>query len=195
MKNITVYCGSSFGNKPEFKEEAAALGKLMAEEGIHLIYGGGKVGLMGTIARAVLAAGGRVTGIIPKALKKKEVALEECSELIVVDTMHQRKAKMVDLADGFIAMPGGFGTLEEVFEVLTWLQLGIHSKPCGLFNILGYYTGLLQFLDRTVENNFILKAHRDMLLVSEDPAVLLRRMGAFTAVTVDKAKWIRENMV
>ncbi len=195
MKTVTVYCGSSFGNKPEFREGAAALGKLMAEDGIHLIYGGGKVGLMGAIARAALDGGGRVTGIIPDALKKKEVALEDCSELIVVNTMHERKAKMAELADGFIAMPGGFGTLEEVFEVLTWLQLGIHGKPCGLFNILGYYTGLLQFLDEAVANNFILKAHRDMLLVSEDPAVLLERMSAFTAVTVDKAKWIRENMV
>ena len=194
MKTVTVYCGSSFGNKAEFREGAAALGHLLAEKKIHLVYGGGKVGLMGTVARAALEGGGQVTGIILEALKKKEVALEECTELIVVDTMHERKAKMAELSDGFIAMPGGLGTLEEVFEAVTWQQLGIHAKPCGLLNISDYYHGLLQFLDEAVANNFILQPHRDMLLVSEDPAELLDRMNTFTAVHVDKAKWIRENM-
>lgn len=195
IQSLAVYCGSSFGNKPEFKAGAAALGRHFAERGIQLVYGGGKVGLMGTIARAVLAEGGKVTGVIPAALKKKEVALDECSELIVVDTMHERKAKMAELSDGFIAMPGGLGTLEEVFEVLTWQQLGIHSKPCGFYNIHGYYTNLLRFLDEAVENNFILQAHRDMIIVSPDPAELLASMSSFVPVTVDKAKWIRENMV
>lgn len=195
MKTITVFCGSSFGNRPEYRREAAELGKLLARRGIRLVYGGGKVGLMGAIAKAVLENGGSVTGIIPAALQKKEVALEECTELLVVETMHERKARMASMADGFIAMPGGLGTLEEVFEIITWLQLGIHTKPCGLFNILGYYSKLLQFLDHAVESNFILPAHREMLLVSEDPHRLLDQLSSFTAVTVDKAKWIRENMV
>ncbi len=195
MKSVAVFCGSSFGNKPKYREKAAELGQLLAEKGIHLVYGGGKVGLMGAVARAALDKGARVTGVIPKALREKEVALEECTDLVVVDTMHQRKARMASLAEGFIAMPGGLGTLEEVFEIFTWLQLGIHAKPCGLYNILGYYTKLLEFLDHAVESNFVLPPHRDMLLVSEDPLVLLEQMSVFTAARVDKAKWIRENMV
>lgn len=193
MQSICVFCGSSFGNRPEYRDSAAALGEILARQGIRLVYGGGRVGLMGAVARSVLENGGLVTGVIPEALKKKEVALEECTELHVVPSMHDRKALMAELSDGFIAMPGGLGTLEEVFEALTWLQLGIHDKPCGLLNVNGYYSSLLDFLRRAADDNFILPDHVEMLQVSDDPRELIEMLTAFTAPDIDKAEWIREN--
>lgn len=192
MNSICVYCGSSFGSDPAYKKAASETGRVLAEGGIRVIYGGGKVGLMGTLAKAALAVGGEVIGVIPEALKKKEVALEECSELRVVGSMHERKAMMAELADGFIAMPGGFGTLEELFEALTWLQLGIHAKPCGLLNIGGYYDGLLTFLGRAASDRFIRQEHFDMIQVEKDPKLLVEKMGTFKVPKIDKAAWIKE---
>ncbi|RZK33860.1 MAG: TIGR00730 family Rossman fold protein, partial [Hymenobacter sp.] len=155
MKSIAVYCGSSSGNKEEYTQQAQAMGRELARRGSTLVYGGGCVGLMGTIADAVLAEGGRVIGVIPGFLADKELAHKGCTELHVVETMHQRKLLMADLADGFVAMPGGFGTLEELFEVLTWGQLGLHGKPVGLLNTLGFYDALLALLGHMSAEAFL----------------------------------------
>jgi hypothetical protein len=184
-----VFCGSSAGVRPEYTEAAAAVGRLLAERGIGLVYGGGKVGLMGVLADAVLAAGGEAVGVIPHALEAREVGHTGLTELHVVDTMHQRKALMADLADGFVALPGGFGTYEEFFEVLTWSQLGIHPKPCGVLNTAGFYDALLALADHAVAEGFVRAEHRQLVLVETDPAVLLDRMAAF-APPPTVGKWI-----
>lgn len=176
MKKICVYCGSSSGRKPEYIEAAHSLARLLAQRGIGLVYGGASVGIMGAIADAVLSNGGEVVGVIPRALVEKEVSHEGLTELKVVDTMHERKAVMMDVADGFIALPGGLGTLEELFEVLTWSQLGFHKKPCGLLNVAGYYEGLISFINSAVDEQFIKTRHRDMLLIEDDAEKLLARM-------------------
>ncbi|MBN2005869.1 MAG: TIGR00730 family Rossman fold protein [Anaerolineae bacterium] len=190
MKRICVFCGSSGGGDPAYLHAAVALGSALAERELALVYGGASVGMMGALAAAVLRAGGDVTGVIPRDLADKEVALTSLADLRVVDSMHARKALMAELADGFVAMPGGFGTFEEFFEVLTWAQLGLHHKPCGLLNIGGYYDRLVAFLDHTVEQHFVLPAHRSMLIIEEDPDALLDRFATYQAPQVDKAAWI-----
>jgi len=188
MKRLCVFCGSSPGGNPEFTATARRLGALLAGRGIGLVYGGGNVGLMAVIADAVLADGGRVFGVIPRALVDRELAHHGLSQLDVVDTMHERKQRMHDLSDGFIALPGGFGTLDELFEALTWSQLGMHQKPCGLLDVAGYFAPLVQFLDGAVGSRLLKPEHRALLLADDDPARLVDRMAAFRAPAV--AKWI-----
>jgi len=154
-----------------------------------LVYGGGRVGVMGAVADAVIEAGGEVIGVIPRGLVDKEVAFTELSDLRVVPSMHERKALMVKLSDGFIALPGGLGTFEEFFEVLTWAQLNIHHKPCGLLNVAGYYTALMSFLDHAVDEQFIEAGHRGMLLIDEEPEGLLRKFGRYQPPKIDKTAW------
>ena len=178
MKRIAVYCGSQKGVRPEYAASAQALGALLAREKIELVYGGGMVGLMGIVADAVLQHGGHVIGVIPEKLVIKEVVHEKLPDLRVVKTMHERKALMAELADGFIALPGGFGTFEEFFEVLAWSQLGWHQKPFGLLDAGGFYRHLLEFLDHTVHEGFIRAKHRELVLAEPDAEKLLRRMKA-----------------
>ena len=173
MRRICVFCGSSTGLRPDYRLAAEAMGTALARRGQELVYGGGKVGLMGVMADATLAAGGRVTGVIPQALVAKEVGHAGLTELRIVRSMHERKALMADLADGFVAMPGGMGTLDEMFEILTWAQLGIHAKPCGLLNVAGYFDPLLQFVRHSVAEGFVRKEHGDMLHVAATAEALL----------------------
>ncbi|HEV7230414.1 MAG TPA: TIGR00730 family Rossman fold protein [Bacteroidia bacterium] len=186
MKRITVYCGSSPGTEPIYEQEARALGKLLAEKGMELVYGGAKIGLMGAVADGVLAHKGKVIGVLPGFLKAKEVAHESLTALILVDTMHERKMKMHDLSDGIIALPGGYGTLEELFEMLTWSQLGLHQKPIGLLNTNGFYKELLAFIDTMIQKGFLKQVNRDMLLVSDSIPDLLAKMQAYQAPVVEK---------
>jgi uncharacterized protein (TIGR00730 family) len=191
MKKICVYCGSSSGKSPEYLESARVLAKEMVKRNIGLVYGGANVGIMGEIANTMLANGGDVTGIIPQSLVDKEVGHFGLTELKVVGSMHERKAIMADLSDGFIALPGGLGTLEELFEVLTWSQLGFHHKPCALLNIKQYYESLSVFLDHAVDEEFVKPIHREMLLVASDPSQLLDAMESYQPPAVDK--WIERN--
>ena len=179
MKKVCVYCGSRSGRRPEYSHAARSLAKALTRRGIGLVYGGASVGIMGEIADAVLAGGGEVIGVIPQALVDNEVAHNGLTELKVVASMHERKQVMMDLSDGFIALPGGLGTQEELFEVLTWSQLGLHKKPCGLLNVEGYYDKLCSFLDHAVEEQFVKTYHREMLLVEDSPEKLLALMEAF----------------
>jgi uncharacterized protein (TIGR00730 family) len=188
MKAVTVFCGSNPGVRPEYLAAAAALGNAIAGRGLALVYGGASVGLMGRVADAALAAGGHVVGIIPSALVDKEVEHRGLSELHVVDSMHSRKRMMAERADAFVALPGGAGTLEELFEVWTWAQLGHHDKPCALLDVAGYYAKLTGFLDHMVVEGFIRAEHRRMLLVDDDPTTLLDRCGAYSPPRV--AKWL-----
>jgi uncharacterized protein (TIGR00730 family) len=188
LKRICVFCGSNAGSRPEYAGAARELAALMAGRGIGLVYGGGNVGLMGVLADAMLAAGGEVIGVIPASLVAREVAHHGVSELRVVQTMHERKALMNELSDGFVALPGGFGTLNEFFEILTWSQLGIHGKPCGLLNVAGYYDDLLRMLDRAVGEKFLRSAHRDLIITDTDGGRLLGRLAAFVPVTA--GKWV-----
>ncbi len=187
-KSLCIYCGSNPGRQAAYLDAARALGTTMARRGIELVYGGASVGLMGAVADAALAAGGRVTGIIPESLVQKELAHNGLTQLHVTQSMHERKRMMADLSDGFIAMPGGAGTLEELFEVWTWAQLGHHEKPCAIYNAAGYYDLLAGFLDHTVAEQFVKPEHRQMLVVEQDPAVLLDRLEAYEAPRV--TKWI-----
>lgn len=189
MRRICVFCGSSMGTRPVYAEFARGLGALLAARGIGLVYGGSKVGLMGVIADAALAAGGEVIGVMPELLVRKEIGHSGLTELHLVKSMHERKAMMVDLADGFIALPGGFGTLDEFCEVLTWAQLGLHGKPCGILNTDGYFDGLLRMFDHAVEEQFLRPAHRMMVLADEDPEVLLDRLMQHRAGP-QSDKWI-----
>lgn len=189
MNRICVFCGSSVGTKPAYAEAAKQLGRLLAAKRIALVYGGCSVGLMGVIADAVLEAGGHVTGIIPIALQDREIAHAGLTELHVVDSMHTRKAMMAELSDAFIAMPGGVGTFEEFFEAVTWTQLGLHRKPCGLLNVAGFYTSLEQFIDQAVTERFIKPVHRTTIVVDDDPDRLLERLA--TIDLPDVPKWIR----
>jgi uncharacterized protein (TIGR00730 family) len=179
FNRICVFCGTNPGERPEYGAAARALGKLLADEDIELVYGGASVGIMGELADAVHEGGGHVTGIIPQQLMKKEAAHTGIPDLIVVASMHQRKSQMADLADGFIVLPGGIGTLEGFFEILTWRQLGIHNKPCGVLNVAGYFDLLTGFLDHAVKEGFLTAEHRQMILVESDPAKLLERMGQY----------------
>lgn len=173
LTHVCIYCGSNPGARPEYAEAARELGRTLAERGLTLVYGGGNVGLMGIVADAALAAGGRVVGIIPQALVDKEVAHFGLTELVTVANMHERKLEMANRSGAFIALPGGIGTLEELFEVWTWLQLGFHTKPIGLLNTAGYYDHLLSFIDHQVAERFLKPHQRDLLQVSPSPAALL----------------------
>jgi len=177
-RNICVFTGSRHGLRPEYAEAAKQLGQALVDCDYGLVYGGGNVGLMTVIADAVLSLGGHVTGVIPESLVSKEVAHPGLTDLRVVISMHQRKALMAELSDGFIAMPGGIGTLEEFFEVLSWAQLGLHEKPCALLNVCGYYDPLIEFLDRAVACDFIKPKHRGLLIVESEPAKLIERIVA-----------------
>ena len=190
MERICVFCGSSPGSRPEFVEAAVQLGEDLARRGITLVYGGGRVGMMGAVARGVLDAGGEVIGVIPRDLVDQEVAFTDLLDLRVVDTMHERKALMVELAQGFIALPGGLGTLEEFAEVLTWAQLGIHRKPCGVLNVRHYYDRLIGFLDHGVDQQFISPAHREMVLIADSADALLEKLETYQPPYGSKAQWI-----
>jgi len=178
MKRIAVYCGSNKGSRPEYAAAAATLGALLAREGIELVYGGGMIGLMGIVADAVLEHGGHVIGVIPEKLVIKEVVHEKLPDLRVVKTMHERKALMAELADGFIALPGGYGTFEEFFEILAWGQLGWHQKPLGLLDVAGFYRHLHTFLDHTRNEGFLRPQHRALVLVEDSAEKMLARMQA-----------------
>jgi uncharacterized protein (TIGR00730 family) len=189
MKRIAVYCGSNKGIRPEYAVAAQELGTLFAREKIELVYGGGMVGLMGIVADAVLKHGGHVIGVIPEKLVIKEVVHEKLPDLRVVKTMHERKALMAELSDGFIALPGGYGTFEEFFEVLAWGQLGWHQKPFGLYDVGGFYRSLLEFLDHTMHEGFIRAKHRELVIAESDPEKLLHRMK--THRPPSEVKWVK----
>ena len=186
MKRVCVYCGSSPGENPAHRESAEQIGALLAARGIGLVYGGGNVGLMGIIADAALEAGGEVIGVIPSALMEKELGHLGATKLHVTTSMHERKQMMADLSDGFIALPGGIGTLEELFETFTWLQLGFHAKPVGLLNVASFYDHLLAFLHHATQEKFFRPEHLDWLLVESDANALLNRMAAFRPVALGK---------
>ena len=188
MKNITVFCGSNSGFRHDYRQAAETLARLFVQNDIRLIYGGGNVGLMGIIADEVMRRGGEVIGIIPDSLDRKEVGHRGITELRVVESMHERKAQMAELADGFIAMPGGIGTFEEFFEILTWAQLGFHDKPCAVLNIAGYYDGLLALCDNAVSEGFLRPAHRQLILEDSDPETLLEKMRNLKPLRLEK--WI-----
>jgi uncharacterized protein (TIGR00730 family) len=188
IERICVFCGSNDGSDPAYADAARSLGRLLAREGIALVYGGGSVGLMGQLADAVLGAGGRVIGVIPHALWAREVGHRGLTDLHIVDTMHERKAMMADLSDAFIALPGGLGTLEEIFEIWTWAQLGLHAKPLGFLDVGGFFEPLMAFLDRAVREQFVKEPHRAIALIDRDPAALLARFDTWTAPRVEK--WI-----
>ncbi|MFD2523592.1 LOG family protein [Emticicia soli] len=189
MKSILVYCGANYGKNPAYRETAKTLGTRLATDGIKLIYGGGSVGLMGVVADAVLASGGHVVGVIPDFLVKMEVGHKSLSEMHNVESMHERKALMEKLCDGIITLPGGYGSIDELFEILTWAQLGLHKKPIGILNVNGFYDFLLKQLDVMVEEGFLKQESRDLLLVSDNVADLLHKMENF--VPIPHQKWLK----
>jgi uncharacterized protein (TIGR00730 family) len=189
VQRICVFCGSSPGARPEYGDAAERLARLLVAEGIGLVYGGGAVGLMGRLADAVLSDGGEAIGVIPEALVAREIGHRGLSDLRVVGSMHERKALMAELADAFVALPGGLGTVEELFEVYTWSQLGLHRKPCALLDVDGYYDGIARFLDHAVEERFLRPEHRELLIVERDPRALLDRLRRFEPEAVTP-KWI-----
>jgi uncharacterized protein (TIGR00730 family) len=193
MHRLCVYCGSNPGARPEYAEAAKALAVEMVRRDIGLVYGGGRVGIMGVVADAILAAGGEAIGVIPRHLEEREVGHTGLTELHVVETMHQRKQKMADLADGFIALPGGIGTFEEIFEVWTWAQLGTHDKPVALLNAAGYYDKLIAFLDHVTDEMFVRKSQRDMLQVASEPATLLDKLRTYEPPRT--VKWLDHSEV
>ncbi|MDY6824812.1 MAG: TIGR00730 family Rossman fold protein [Thermodesulfobacteriota bacterium] len=186
MKRICVFCGSSPGRQPEYTNAAEETARMLVQYNLGLVYGGARVGTMGTLADTILAEGGDVIGVMPRLLVDKEVTHEELDDLRIVGSMHERKQLMADLADGFIAMPGGMGTFEEFFEILTWAQLGMHNKPCGLLNTCGYYDALIGFLDHAVAEQFIKPAHRSMILIQDNPETLIRTFKSHSSPTVSK---------
>lgn len=188
MNRICVFCGSNRGFNPIYGDAAQVLGAALARSGVGLVYGGGNVGLMGTIADAVIKAGGEVIGVIPEALVERELAHGDVTELIVVRSMHERKAKMAELADAFIAMPGGYGTFEEFCEILTWAQLGLHRKPCGILNVAGYYDPLLSLFDRAVTEGFLRLNNRQIVIQESDPDRLLHSIMTYAPPQTEK--WI-----
>jgi uncharacterized protein (TIGR00730 family) len=188
LSSVAVYCGSNSGFDPAYAQAAASLGRTLADRGISLVFGGGDVGLMGVVASAVLDNGGEAHGVITESLRAKEIARGGLTSLRVVETMHERKAAMADAADAFIMLPGGFGTFDEFFEVLTWTQLGIHAKPCGILDTAGFFAPLRAMIDGAVTAGFVHPAHRDMVIIDDDPARLLDRLAAWTPVTV--SKWL-----
>ncbi len=188
MERICVYCGSSPGRLPEYREAAREFGRELVRRGLGLVYGGASVGVMGAIADEVLEQGGEVTGVIPRSLARREVAHAGLTRLDVVESMHERKAKMAELADGFVALPGGWGTIEELFEMLTWAQLGMHEKPCGLLNVAGYFDHLGAFLTHAVDQQFVRAEYRPMVMMEDAPGALLDRFSDYRAPQV--RKWI-----
>lgn len=190
IKNICVYCGSSPGLNPAYARAATLLGRTLAERDIGLVYGGAAVGIMGVVADAAMANGGKAIGVIPKALAVKEVAHEGLNELHVVESMHERKAMMAELSDGFIALPGGWGTLEEIFEILTWAQLGFHRKPCGLLNVEAYYDDLIRFLENAFTQQFVNDLYRPILITAHEPGNMLDQFAVYRAPAV--RKWVGE---
>jgi uncharacterized protein (TIGR00730 family) len=186
MRRVCVFTGSSSGARPEYRKAAVTLGRLLAERGIGVVYGGARVGLMGVLADTALSAGGEVVGVIPAGLVAKEIAHTGLTDLRIVGSMHERKALMSDLADAFIALPGGWGTLEEFFEVLTWAQLGLHRKPCGLLNAHGYFDTLLAFLNHTVGEGFVRPENTGLIAVAATPGELLERLAAVAPPPVEK---------
>jgi hypothetical protein len=191
MKRICVFLGSSAGKRPDYADAARQLGRELVRRKLGLVYGGANLGLMAVLADAVLAEGGEVIGVIPKMLVEKEIAHPALTKLHIVDSMHQRKAMMADLADAFIALPGGLGTFEEFFEVWTWGQLGLHAKPCGLLDVCGYFTHLIQFLDYAVKEQFLRQENRDLLLRAPEPATLLDLFEKYRSSYVPK--WIERD--
>jgi uncharacterized protein (TIGR00730 family) len=189
VERICVFCGASPGARPAYREATEELARLLAEQGIGVVYGGGGVGLMGALADAVLAAGGEITGVIPRPLLEREIAHRGVTDMRVVASMHERKALMAELADAFVALPGGIGTLEELFEVYTWAQLGLHRKPCALLSVEGYYDGVADFLGHAVEERFLREETRELLMVESEPAALLGRLRDFEPEAV-VPKWI-----
>jgi len=186
MNSLCVYCGSSIGAKADYAQNAKRLAEAMYQHEMALVYGGAQVGIMGAIADHMISLGGKTIGVIPEAIVKLEIAHDGLTELHIVKDMHERKAKMAELADGFVALPGGLGTLEELFEMLTWSQLGFHAKPCGLLNVAGFYEHLLRFLDNATGEAFMRQAHRDLLIDDVNPDKLLKRMMATTVRTESK---------
>ena len=193
IRRVAVFCGSNPGLRPDYVEAARSLGRLLAQRGIGVVYGGSNVGLMAALADAMMDELGDIVGVIPRMLVEREVANTALSDLRIVDSMHERKAMMAELADGFIALPGGIGTLEEFFETWTWGQLGMHAKPCGLLNVAGYFDPLLQFLDHAVAERFVRDVHRGMVVVESDPAVLLARFESYEPPRV--VKWINAGTI
>lgn len=193
MKSVCIFCGSSPGRLPEFGQAARELGAILAQQKITLVYGGASVGLMGIMADAALEAGGEVIGVIPEALFGKEVAHAGLTKLHRVASMHERKTLMYELSDAFVALPGGIGTMEEFFEILTWAQLGLHSKPCGILNVAGYYDNLVQWLDRSVSEGFVRERHKELMIVAEGPGALLQRLKAYHGRR--GKKWIGEEEI
>jgi uncharacterized protein (TIGR00730 family) len=189
VRRVCVFCGSSPGARPAYAEATAEVARLLVGDGIGIVYGGGHVGLMGVLADTAMAAGGEVIGVMPQALVDREIGHTAITELRVVGSMHERKAVMTELSDAFVALPGGAGTLEELFEVYTWAQLGLHSKPCALLDVDGYYSGLAAFLDHAVEERFLREEHRAALMVEDDPVRLLDRLREFEPGAV-APKWI-----
>ena len=190
IQRLCVFCGSSSGARPVYAEAAAQLGSDLAKSKIVLVYGGGRVGLMGILADSVLGAGGKAIGVMPRTLVAKEIAHTSLTELHVVESMHQRKALMADLADAFLLLPGGFGSWEEFCEVLTWLQLGIHRKPCAILNVAGYYNGLLSLADHALAEGFLRSAHHEMLVVADRPQAALSQLAS--ASIPSEVKWVDE---
>lgn len=193
MNSITVFCGSSFGSDDIYKEQAALLGRTLAKQNIQLVYGGANVGLMGAVADGTLNEGGKVVGVLPHFLQSKEIAHNQLTELILVETMHERKTRMNDLCDGVIVLPGGYGTLEEFFEMITWAQLGLHKKPIGILNIDGFYDDLIKLVQTMVDKGFLKQINREMLLISNTIDELLEMMRNYQAPTV--GKWISKEEV
>lgn len=191
LRNVCVYCGSSPGRRELYAEAARATAKALVKQDIGLVYGGASIGIMGVVADQVLALGGRVVGVIPEALATREVAHHGLTELHITRSMHERKTLMAELSDGFIALPGGIGTMEEIFEIWTWAQLGLHHKPCGLLNVAGFYDPLHAFLDHTVDEGFVKPPIRGMLMVEEDPERLLQRFAAYRSPRVKQ--WVEED--
>jgi uncharacterized protein (TIGR00730 family) len=188
LSSVCVFCGSNAGVDPAYMQAAVHVGRSLAERGLRLVYGGAHVGMMGALADAAMSAGGAVTGVIPRQIVDLEVGHTGVGDLRIVDSMHERKALMAELADAFVAVPGGIGTLEELIEIYTWSQLGIHDKPCGVLNVRGYYDDLAAFLDHAVQEGFLRAEHRAVLTVAEDPAALLDAFAAFTPPRI--GKWL-----
>jgi uncharacterized protein (TIGR00730 family) len=178
--NVCVFCGANMGSQPDYVEAAVELGRELGRRGLGLVYGGGSVGLMGALARAAEEAGSNVVGVIPESLTRREIMGDQIGELIVVESMHERKATMASMADAFLALPGGFGTMDELFEMVTWGQLGIHNKPVGLLNIAAYFDPLVQWMESSIDQGFIRPQHRSLLVIADEPALLLEKLGTHT---------------
>lgn len=190
IKRVCVFCGSSTGARAAYAEAAAQLGRELANSGVALVFGGGRVGLMGILADSVLGAGGQAIGVMPRSLVEKEIAHTSLTELHVVESMHQRKALMADLSDAFLLLPGGFGSWEEFCEIVTWLQLGLHRKPCAILNVAGYYNGLLSLADHALAEGFLRPAHHEMVIVEDDPQGVLAQLASVAIPS--EVKWVSE---